>query len=93
MNILNHSYQLILFVIHVHVHVYESIMTDWIAMFVVSIKQNLNCWSEYTCIFNQLSAVKAGNLTEDEVRQMVKPLFYTRMRLGEWLKHEYKAIQ
>ena len=52
-------------------------------MFVVLIKQNLNCLCDYTRIFNQLSAVKAGNLTEEEVRQMVKPLFYTRMRLGE----------
>ena len=47
------------------------------------IKQNLNCWCEYIFTFNQLAAVKAGNLTEEEVRQMVKPLFYTRMRLGE----------
>ena len=38
--------------------------------------------------FNQLSAVQAGNLTENEVRQMVKPLFYTRMRLGEWIFHD-----
>ena len=29
-----------------------------------------------------MDAVKAGNLTEDDVRAMVKPLFYTRMRLG-----------
>lgn len=31
-----------------------------------------------------LQAMKAGKLTEEEIRNNVKPLFYTRMRLGEF---------
>ncbi|XP_025097185.1 probable beta-D-xylosidase 2 [Pomacea canaliculata] len=33
---------------------------------------------------NIVAAVKAGEISEDTVRSRVKPLFYTRMRLGEF---------
>ncbi|XP_038072709.1 probable beta-D-xylosidase 6 [Patiria miniata] len=33
---------------------------------------------------NLTKAVQMGLLTEDELRQLVRPLFYTRMRLGEF---------
>ncbi|XP_046577964.1 LOW QUALITY PROTEIN: probable beta-D-xylosidase 7 [Haliotis rubra] len=34
--------------------------------------------------FFMVDAIHQGKLTEEKVRQMVKPLFYTRMRLGEF---------
>ncbi|XP_060068506.1 uncharacterized protein LOC132548648 [Ylistrum balloti] len=34
--------------------------------------------------FSMIEAIKAKKLTEDVVRESVKPLFYTRMRLGEF---------
>ncbi len=37
-----------------------------------------------TLYWNQTDAVKKGDLTETDVKNNVKPLFYTRMRLGEF---------
>ncbi|XP_046577968.1 probable beta-D-xylosidase 5 [Haliotis rubra] len=34
--------------------------------------------------FSMADAINQGKLTEEKVRDMVKPLFYTRMRLGEF---------
>ncbi|XP_067673894.1 uncharacterized protein [Haliotis asinina] len=34
--------------------------------------------------FSMVDAIHQGKLTEEKVREMVKPLFYTRMRLGEF---------
>ncbi|KAK7108550.1 hypothetical protein V1264_016279 [Littorina saxatilis] len=34
--------------------------------------------------FSLVDAVKQGKVTEDKVRESVRPLFYTRMRLGEF---------
>ena len=41
-------------------------------------------WYMYIFVLMIADAVKAGKLDENMVRERVKPLFYTRMRLGEF---------
>ncbi|XP_070191071.1 uncharacterized protein [Littorina saxatilis] len=41
--------------------------------------------------FSLVDAVKQGKVTEDKVRESVRPLFYTRMRLGEFDPPEMNA--
>ncbi|XP_067674661.1 uncharacterized protein [Haliotis asinina] len=39
---------------------------------------------EHPVLMSMIQAIKQGKLSEDVVRERVKPLFYTRMRLGEF---------
>ncbi|XP_013379796.1 probable beta-D-xylosidase 2 [Lingula anatina] len=47
----------------------------------LELSPNLNATAVY---MSMGKAIEAGKLTKDTVTQMVKPLFYTRMRLGEF---------
>lgn len=51
-----------------------------------NIELNLLIITKHFFIFclSAVEAVQQGKLTEDKVREMVSPLFYTRMRLGEF---------
>ena len=49
---------------------------------------NLEMTSQEPVYNSQKEAVKGGLLTEEELRENVKPLFYTRMKLGEFDKPE-----
>lgn len=51
---------------------------------IVAIKAGTNMELGGFIFHNQKQALAQGNLTEEQVRNNVKPLFYTRMRLGEF---------
>ncbi|XP_046577967.1 xylan 1,4-beta-xylosidase-like [Haliotis rubra] len=66
-------------------HNYSDSYTDIVADCVnAGCNLELSGRDENLTYFSMVDAINEGKLTEEKVRQMVKPLFYTRMRLGEF---------
>ncbi|XP_071112668.1 uncharacterized protein [Haliotis cracherodii] len=60
---------------------YVDVVTDCVN---AGCNLELNGKLQNLAYFSMIDAVKQGKLTEEKVRESVKPLFYTRMRLGEF---------
>ncbi|XP_046577962.1 probable beta-D-xylosidase 5 isoform X1 [Haliotis rubra] len=66
-------------------HNYSDSYTDIVADCVnAGCNLELSGKDENLTYFSMVEAINEGKLTEEKVREMVKPLFFTRMRLGEF---------